>query len=366
MMPRRLPKHVERFRDRHGKVRLYFRRGKGPRVPLPGDPASVEFEQAYADALAGQPANPRDRRKPPAPNTIAALILAYQGSDEWRNLRETTRIEYGRILEHLRDRHGHRSVSGITRRGILEHVLKPFNDRPGARRCLLNVMRVLVRQAIADELLKFDPTLGIKRPKGGEIRSWTDEEIAAFEQRWPIGTRERTAFALMLFTGQRRSDVHRMTWADLDASTIRVVQQKTGAKLNIEIHRALALVLAAAAREHVTILNTTYGKPFSADGLSRFMRQAINRAGLPRDAQPHGLRKAAGRRLAECGCTAKEIMSILGHSSLAEAERYTRAADQRRLATAAIHKLEGRIANNHSQTTVRKFGKNPKTKGSPK
>ena len=36
-----------------------------------------------------------------------------------------------------------------------------------------------------------------------------------FEQHWPIGTKQRLAFALMLYTGQRRSDVHRMTWADV-------------------------------------------------------------------------------------------------------------------------------------------------------
>ena len=44
-------------------------------------------------------------------------------------------------------------------------------------------------------------------------------------------------------------------------------------------------------------------------------------AGLPIDCQPHGLRKAAGRRLAEAGCTAHEIMSVLGHKTLSEAER---------------------------------------------
>jgi hypothetical protein len=46
--------------------------------------------------------------------------------------------------------------------------------------------------------LKHDPSLGIKRPKGNEIRAWTDAELAAFERRWPIGTKRRTAYALML------------------------------------------------------------------------------------------------------------------------------------------------------------------------
>ena len=48
-----------------------------------------------------------------------------------------------------------------------------------------------------------------------EWHTWTDEEIAAYEGRWPIGSVERTAFALLLFTGQRMSAVSRMAWSDV-------------------------------------------------------------------------------------------------------------------------------------------------------
>jgi integrase len=96
---------------------------------------------------------------------------------------------------------------------------------------------------------------------------------------------------LMLDTGQRRSDVHRMTWADVTGDTIRVVQQKTGAKLTIPLHTDLRAILAETKREHVTILNTEYGKPFTVDGFSGFFRNAIKAAGLPLDCQPHWLGK---------------------------------------------------------------------------
>jgi integrase len=90
------------------------------------------------------------------------------------------------------------------------------------------------------------------------------------------------------------------------------------------------------------------------------MRSAITAAGLPLDCQPHGLRKAAGRRLAEAGCTAHEIMAVLGHKTLSEAERYTREADQARLASTALAKLEGRTGNKNAQTTPDEFGNGPK------
>jgi enterobacteria phage integrase len=96
------------------------------------------------------------------------------------------------------------------------------------------MLRVLIRHGIDIGWLSYDPSLGIKRPKIREIRSWTDDEIQRFEQHWPIGTKERIAFALMLYTGQRRSDVHRMTWADVSERTIRVVPCEVSGVFNLE------------------------------------------------------------------------------------------------------------------------------------
>jgi integrase len=135
------------------------------------------------------------------------------------------------------------------------------------------------------------------------------------------------------------------TWADVTGDTIRVVQQKTGAKLTISLHSDLRAILAETKRTHVAILTTEHGCPFTVDGFSGFMRDAIKAAGLPLDCQPHGLRKAAGRRLAEAGCSSRELMAVLGHKTLSEAERYTRDADQARLANAAVARLEGRKVN---------------------
>lgn len=358
MSPRKLPPHVEMWNDRHGKTRIYFRRGNGPRVALPGPPGSPEFEAAYADALAGNIAARRGRRAPDPPGTIGALCVSNYASPEFRDLRETSKAGYRSRIEIIRIAHAHRTLSGMTREGIVTKILQPFVDRPGQRLAILKILRVLIRHAIEIGWLKHDPSLGIKRPKIGEIRSWTEEEIAQFELRWPIGTRERLAFALMLYTGQRRSDVHRMSWGTPAAMTL--TQQKTGARLTIPIHADLCAILATAPRDHVTILNTAFGKPFTVDGFSTFMREAIKAAGLPLECQPHGLRKAAGRRLAEAGCTSRQIMAILGHKTLSEAERYTRAADQVELAQAAILKLERRTGNKPSQTVPEKFGKTSK------
>jgi integrase len=362
LMPRKLPPHVESWRDRHGKLRVYFRRKKGPRVPLPANIGSEAFNSAYLTAIAGLSETKGREARPADPaGSIAALISSYMRGAGYLGLRQTTKAGYASRIEALRTQHGHRTVQGLTRERIVTGILQPYADRPGAGLAILKMLRVLIRHAIDIGWLKHDPSFGIKRPKTKEIRSWSDGEIEAYENRWPIGTKERLAFALLLYTGQRRSDVHRMTWADVSGETIRVVQQKTGRKLAIPLHRELLATLAAANRDHVTIINTEYGKPFTVDGFSQWMRAAITAADLPLECQPHGLRKAAGRRLAEAGCSANEIMSVLGHRTLAEAERYTREADQAQLATKAVTKLEGHKANRVAQTKARGLGRKTET-----
>jgi hypothetical protein len=89
------------------------------------------------------------------------------------------------------------------------------------------------------------------------------------------------------------------------------------------------------------ILETSFNKPFSEKGFSNYMadRISISKADLPDRCVTHGLRKAAARRHAEAGCSANEIASITGHVTLDEVARYTRAAEQKKLARAAIECL---------------------------
>jgi integrase len=290
-VPRKLPPYTELFRDRHGKLRVYFRRNK-QRVPLPASIGSAEFEEAYSAALAGHVEARKEQRPQAQSGSIEALIVAYLKSAAYLDLRTTSQQTYRNLIETLRTEHGHRTLRGMTRQGIETKILAPYLDRPGQRLAILKLLRVLIRHAIALGWLKHDPSLGIKRLRSGEIRSWTEAEIAQFEARWPIGTKQRLAFALMLYTGQRRSDVHRMTWTDIDGDSIRVVQQKTGAKLTIRLHSELRAVLAEAKRGHVTILNTEYGRPFTVDGFYHAERDHRCRAAARLSAS----RPAQGRR----------------------------------------------------------------------
>jgi integrase len=338
-MTRIMLKYVNAFRDRHGQWRYYFRR-HGKRTPLPGAPGSAEFMAAYGACLAEQKA-PREPRKAVVTGSIADLLLRYYASPHYLALKPVTRGNYRRILERFAAEHGHRPIKGMTR----EHVaiiIGRMADRPGAAIVLLKRIKTLVRFAMEIGWLTTDPTHRMRSYRSTEIHTWSEDEIRQFQERWPIGSKQRLAFALHLFTGQRRSDVHRMTWGDYDGAAIKVVQQKTGAKLTIAVHPDLKAILDQTPKRGVAILLTEYGKPFTVAGYGQWMSDAIRKAELPERCVLHGLRKAAARRLAEAGCSARQIMAITGHKSLEEAERYTRAADQERLAKDAIAILSDR------------------------
>jgi len=56
------------------------------------------------------------------------------------------------------------------------------------------------------------------------------------------------------------------------------------------------------------------------------------------------LRKALGARLAEIGATTSEIQAALGHETLSEADRYTKAANRDSNTNAAMELFENNIA----------------------
>jgi enterobacteria phage integrase len=85
-----------------------------------------------------------------------------------------------------------------------------------------------------------------------------------------------------------------------------------------------------------TLFGNMRGQPMTSQGISQMMREAIKDAGLPAKCVSHGLRKAAIRRLAEAGKSEKQIAAVSGHKTLKEIQRYTEAADQRRLARDAF------------------------------
>jgi integrase len=348
----RLPRHVHGFIDRHGKPRFYFRRPGFERKPLRGLPYSPEFMADYEAATAGQPLPIGvDRARP---GTMAALALSYFASPEFGALRPSSRSIYRYIIERLCREHGDKRAADMKREHVVR-LMAHLAGKPGAANGLRKALRAMMRHAVDIGLRSDDPTRDVRaiRTRSEGHHSWTDDEIAHFERYHPIGSRARLALALLLYTGQRRGDVSRMGAQHVRGGVLHIKQEKTGAVLAIPMHPELEAIIASTPSGHLTFLTTARGGPWSASGFSHWFRKECDRAGLP-NCSAHGLRKAAARRLAEAGCTAHEIGAITGHTSLSELVRYTRAADQRWLAEAALAKTRKSIGK-----PAAKFAKKP-------
>ena len=336
-MSRRLPKYVSEFVDRHGKVRVRYRRKGQPEYYFKTVPWTRQFMVEYQACVDGDmlPATNigASRTKP---GTMAALIANYYAAPEFTGLRPSTKATFRNILERFREKHGDKRIATIERNHI-KAIIGSMSETPGAANNLLDRIKVLMAVAVDIGMRRDDPTIRLRGyPEGEGFHPWDESEIAQFEARHAIGSNARLALALMLYTGQRRSDAVLMGWQHVKANRIAVRQIKMkDVRLEIPIHPSLQAVLADTRRDTLTFLLTAHGKPFTSNGFGNWFRDRCDEAGLPR-CSAHGLRKAASRRLAEAGCTNQQIKAITGHRTDKEVARYTAAADQVRLADQAM------------------------------
>jgi integrase len=334
MSKKHLPKYVK---EEHGYY--YFRR-RGTRVKLPGLPYSEEFQKAYYESLAGGVREIGANRT--VPGTINAAIVAYLKHRAFTEGKEaSTRDVDKRILEGVRREHGEKRVRTLERRHI-ELMLSDKDSHPHAQRSLLRVLRGLLDFTVLEGIRKDNPARLIKlagvKTKG--FHSWTDEEVAQYESKFPIGTKARLAFALMFFTASRRSDAYRIGPANCRDGRIKLTQQKTKVEVDIPMAKPLADTIAATNMVGIdAYLLTDKSKPFkSAQSFYNYFKKCCVEADLAH-CSPHGLRKAFLRRMADAGCSEDYIASISGHTDMREIRTYVQAANRARMATEAMAKV---------------------------
>lgn len=333
--------NVTPMTDRHGKTRFRFRRKGSKTIYIPGIPGSPEFARAYADALEGVTSRLEIGAGRTVPGTINALAVAIYQSAEWSQLAPTTQATYRGIIERIRRDYGDLGVRGFK----ADHVRKMRDKRkatPTAANNLLKVLRWMMAFAVERNLRRDNPCIGIKplKVESDGFHTWTETEIAAFEARWPVGTSQRLAMDLLLYTAQRPGDVRQMGRQHLKDGRVSVKQEKTSARLEISIHPALAASLATVPDDQMMFVVTQHGKPYTAGGFGNWFSRACRKAGLAK-CSAHGLRKSAATRLADAGCSESQIKAVTGHKTSKEVERYTRARDQRGLADAAMAMVGG-------------------------
>lgn len=343
MAKRWLPQWVSEYADRHGTKRYRFRRKGYAQYLFKHAPGSEGFRQEYRACIEGLAAVKidagADRIKL---GSFDDLIGRYYRSPDFLDPSERTQVVYRGVIERWRStvgqdgtRYGTVMVRDLETRHVARMMAALLPRRTSAN-MLRKRLRALMDFAIREGMAVINPVLATKPYKvdGDGFHTWTEDEIAQYEARHPVGTRARLALDLLLWTGQRGGDVRVMGPANIRTKRMVVTQEKTGATVSLPILAPLVESILAVKSGALVFLLTEFGKPFTRKGFGNKVRQWCDEAGLP-DCSAHGLRKAAARRFAEAGCSNQMIKSWTGHTTDSEVSRYTAAADQMVLSDAA-------------------------------
>ena len=334
-MPRPRPPHLMREVSRHGRVTWVVRIGHGPRTRLRAPYGTSEFEAEYHAAIRGEAVSGPRRA---AQGTLQWLWDDYRQSSAWGSLASATRRLRESVMHGVLRAAYDMPLSALDRAAIVEGRERRAKT-PGAANHFLHTMRAMFAWAIENERVAKNPTEGVKnmkRPAGG-YHAWTEAEIDRFEARWPIGTRERLAFTILLYTGLRRGDAAILGRQHVSDGVILMRAEKTGSPLAIPILPELARVIDATKTGDLTFVTTSTGAPMRKESFGNWFHEACRAAGVPGSA--HGLRKAGAARAANNGATVAQLEAIFGWSGGRMASLYTKSADRVRLAKEAIGKL---------------------------
>ena len=273
------------------------------------------------------------------PDSVVALVKAYQRSPEWQRLAEASRATYSIYHRDIEALGAARAVD-VTRRDVLEmRDAIALTRGAGAAQGFIRAASALFNWAVDREWIDHSPTHRIKALKGGHLPTWSQAEVNAALQALPEPLRR--VVVLGMHTGQRRLDLVRLRWDDYDGQVIRLRQHKTKVPLVIPAHPELRAELDRWKQDRtaVTILEWE-GQPWHPTRLSDRMGRALAKIeGMPAHRNIHGLRKFMATRHASAGATVHEIAALTGHRTLSMVALYTRDADQEKLATAAILRL---------------------------
>ena len=207
----------------------------------------------------------------------------------------------------------------------------------------------------------------------GYFPAWTEEDVEAYQRKWPIGTKERVWLDVLLYTGPRRGDVvklgrqhERFEVDPYNGATICVVSFRTEKggetiEVTIPILPVLRQTLDAGPTGDLTYICGDRGNPLTKESFGNMFSEAAREAGVRKSA--HGVRKIAATTAADNGATVHQLMSIFGWKTTQMAEYYTREANRKRLAREAIHTLSRTLGQHSIPSPTRSV---PLTLGKPK
>jgi len=334
-MPRPRKPHLHRETTRHGSVTWYVRVGKGPRTRIKAPFGSPEFSAEYDAAISGLP---REKAPRAGTNTLAWLVARYRETMDWAKLSVATRRQRDNIFKHVLAQSGDKPFAEIVRAHIVAGIDRR-REKAAAARHFLETMRGMFRWALNAEHIDVDPTHGVETPRKSSegFVPWSPEDCAAYEGRWPVGTRERLAYDLLLYTGLRRGDFVILGRQHVRNGVATIRAEKNGEEVSFPLHPAALRSIEATKTGDLAYFVGQRGQPMTKESFGNWFREACREAGVKGSA--HGLRKTLATMMADAGVTEHELMARFGWREARTAAIYTRKANRRKLSSQASAKL---------------------------
>jgi integrase len=327
--------NLERRVSRHGRVCWYVRKGHGLRTRLRAPMGTPEFEAEYLGALRG--ATP-SKQKGSTTGTLRWLWEQYCDSSAWASLSKATQGQRENIMKHVLKGAGEAPLREITRKLIVDGRERR-KGTPSQANNFLKLMRGLFAWAIEAEYLKSNPAEAVKaiKTKTAGFRAWEEDDVEKFERRWPLGTRERLALTVLLYTRLRRGDAARIGRQHIKNGRISVATEKTGTQVTIPLAPELVEAIRAVKPKGLTFVAQGNGQPLTKESFGNWFGETCKAAGLM-GYNAHGLRKLAATRLAINGATVHELNAVFGWTGSKMALHYVALADRARLAAGGAAK----------------------------
>lgn len=360
-------------KDRHKKDRWYFRRKGQPKVRLREPYGTDAFWEEYSAAVLGVPYV--SRTAPPkvvrtgtraAPGSFRWLVEQYMTravANQAAHTRSRKRLVLDEICkETCLSKSGEDPVGDFPYRKMEPRHVAIIRDqkpgRPEAANNRLKIISAMFEWAIMPEvgLATMNPARGVKKLQGNVDghHTLTEDELLKFETKHPVGTKARLAYAIFRYTGLRVCDAavfgHQHLYVAVTddgekEARFRITPKKTSTKtaviVDMPVLMPLAEAIAAMPATNMTFLLTERDEPFTEKGLGNKMRDWFDEAELFH-CSSHGIRKADATIAAENGATGHQLMGMFGWTTLKQAEKYTRKAQRKKMASAGAGHLIAR------------------------
>ena len=310
-------------RYRHNGATRKFTLGSHPAIDLKAARA-LAGKALRAAAEGRDPGQEKAQARAASADTIDRAVAQFIERHCKRKNRPRTAQETERLLRlHVMPRWRGRAVSSITRRDVLD-VLDRVVDAgaPIAANRVLAATRKLFNWLLARDIIATSPCAGVKPPTDERSRDRVldDKELravwlAAEEIGWPFGAMVK----VLVLTGQRRDEVARMEWSEIDFGdklwTLPRERVKNDEKHEVPLSGAAIAVLKSVPRiAGSRYVFTTNGKAPSS-GYSKGKRRLD---ALLSDMPPwrlHDLRRTTASGMARLGINLPVIEKVLNHAS---------------------------------------------------